>query len=184
MNPTNLKITAQDIWASTLLFGAASVVLLGLLAFAFRSPNFQRAGVHLTIASAMLWGVFASLAIYGFWEFYYQFIFPTWARRLAPLDLFFYAAVGLAMWWVACKLPGSAVIWFAILGGIEGILEHLLGIYGLQILDKVPWLQGVSPFPVLVFSFFEYTLYWTLVAWLGLILLKVNQVFFPGWGSV
>jgi len=180
----NFKITSQEIWASTLLFGIGGILLLALLAFVFRSHNFQRASIHITIASAFLWGIFASVAIYGFWELYYKFIFPTWARWLAPLDLFFYATVGLAMWWIACKLPGSAVIWFAILGGVEGITEHLLGIYGLQILDKVPWLEGMTPFPVVVFSFFEYILYWTIVGWLGFILLKANQVFFPGWGSV
>jgi len=46
-------------------------------------------------------------------------------------------------------------------------LEHVFGIYGLHILDKVPWLQGISPFPVIVFSFFEYIVYWAIVAWMS-----------------
>lgn len=47
-------------------------------------------------------------------------------------------------------------------------------IYILRILDRVPLLQGLDPLPVLVFSFFEYVLYWALVAWLALGLFKIG----------
>lgn len=65
------------------------------------------------------------------------------------------------------------MLWFVVLGGVEGIAEHVFGIYGLCILEKVPWLQGLALLPVLFFSFFEYVLYWTLVAWLALGLNKL-----------
>jgi hypothetical protein len=56
---------------------------------------------------------------------------------------------------------------FLLLGGLEGILEHVFGIYGLHILDKVPWLQGTPPIPVIIFSFSEYIVYWAVVAWMA-----------------
>jgi hypothetical protein len=72
------------------------------------------------------------------------------------------------------RLPGPAIAWFAILGGLEGVIEHILGIYGLHILEQVPWLQEVTALPVLVFSFGEYVLYWSLVGWLAFGLTKVG----------
>ena len=60
------------------------------------------------------------------------------------------------------------------MGGVEGIIEHLIGVYGFHILERVAWLRGLSVLPVAVFSFFEYVLYWTLVAWLVLGLVKVG----------
>jgi hypothetical protein len=61
-----------------------------------------------------------------------------------------------------------------VLGGVEGIVEHIIAIYGFRILDKVPFLQGLDTFPVLIFSFFEYMVYWTLVAWLALGIAKLR----------
>jgi hypothetical protein len=73
------------------------------------------------------------------------------------------------------------VVWFVVLGGLEGVAEHIFGIYALHILDKVPWLSGLPPMPLIIFSFFEYIVYWSLTAWLGLVLLKLGQAFFtPG----
>jgi hypothetical protein len=116
----------------------------------------------------LFWGIVAIIATFGFWDLYYSYFYPSWIRWLVPLDLLLYGAIGLGIWWLALRLPGPAVMWFALLGGVEGILEHVLGIYGLRILERVPWLQGLAPLPILIFSFFEYALYWTLVAWLGL----------------
>ena len=88
-------------------------------------------------------------------------------RWLVPLDLVLYGAIGLGLWWLALRLPGPVVLSFVLLGGLEGVAEHVVGILGLRILDRVPWLHGLAPLPILVFSFFEYVLYWTLVAWLA-----------------
>lgn len=80
------------------------------------------------------------------------------------------------MLWLALHLPGPTVLWFVLLGGVEGLLEHVLGIHGLRILERVPWLQGLTPLPVLMFSFFEYVLYWTLVGWLAFGLTKAGNL--------
>jgi len=171
----DIKLTTQDVWISTLLFGVTGLILFVPLAYAFRAQAFQRSALSLTVASALFWGVCATAAIIFAWDFYYRYIYPAWSRWLAPLDALFYGLVGLGMWWLALRLPGSPVVWFVILGGLEGVAEHVFGIYALHILDKVPWLSGVPPLPLIAFSFFEYTVYWSLTAWLGLVFLKLGQ---------
>jgi hypothetical protein len=177
----DIKLTTQDVWMSTLLFSVGGLVLLLPLAFAYRGPAFQRSALALTLASALFWGVCATAAVIFAWDFYYQYIYPAWSRGLAPLDALFYGLLGLGMWWLALRLPGSPVVWFVVLGGLEGVAEHIFGIYILHILDKVPWLGGLPPMPLIIFSFFEYIVYWSLTAWLGLVLLKLGQALFtPG----
>ena len=174
-----VKLTAQDLWLSTLIFGLAGLLLLLPLLFVFHPAAFQRAGWSLAIASGVSWGVMATIAIFVFWDLYYQYIFPAWAHRWAPLDALLYTAIGLGMWWLACRLPGSPVFWFVLLGGLEGIVEHVLGVYGQHILEKVPMLQGAPVALVILFSFFEYVLYWSIVAWLGFALLRLGQWLVP-----
>jgi hypothetical protein len=177
----DIKLTTQDVWMSTLLFGVAGLVLLLPLAFTYRGTAFQRSALALTLGSALFWGVCATAAVRLAWEFYYQYIYPAWIRTLAPLDALFYGLLGLGMWWLALHLPGSPVVWFVILGGLEGVAEHVFGIYTLHILDKVPWLSGLPPLPLIIFSFFEYIVYWSITAWLGLVLFKLGQALFtPG----
>ena len=169
----NLEITETDILISTLIFACLASLLAIPLVLFFRNPLFAQARWPITIASGVLWGLFAVAMVFGFWDLYYRHIFNAWMRWVTPLDSLFYAAIALGMWWLAGKLPGSAVLWFVLLGGLEGVLEHLLGIYGMGILEKVPWLEGVGVLPVVVFSFFEYTFYWAIVAWLGYGITKV-----------
>lgn len=172
-----IKLTNHDIWVSTLIFlGLDILSLLPLLLFTrSRLPHpFVR---YIGIASAGFWGLFAMVAIFGFWDLYYQYIYPSWARWLTPLDIILYGVIGFGIWWLASNIPGPVVLWFILLGGLEGILEHLLGVYGFQILDKVPWLEGITPFPVIAFSFFEYIFYWTLVTWLGYAIFKIGGGF-------
>jgi hypothetical protein len=172
----DIKLTHQDVWLSTLIFAVLGIITLIPLIIVFRDDLFERSSWTTVGAAAVFWGLAATLAMIAFWELYYVYIFPSWARWLAPFDALLYGIIALLMWWLASQLPGIAVLWFVILGGVEGILEHALGVYGLHILDKVPWLEGISPFPVVVFSFFEYVFYWSLVAWLAYILARLFRV--------
>lgn len=168
-----IKLSTQDIWLSTLLFFSLDVLVLVPMLFVMLKIDIGRPIWTIGGCSAIFWGVFATIAIFGFWGLYYQYIFPEWVRWLAPLDSLLYGFIGIGLWWLALHLPGQTVLWFVVLGGVEGILEHILGIYAVGILEKVPWLQGIPPTPVLVFSFFEYIFYWSLVAWLAFGLTKV-----------
>jgi hypothetical protein len=168
------KLTTHDVWLSTWIFGVLGLLALIPLVFLYREASFRATARPLAIATAIFWGILATAAFFGFWDLYYQYLYPDWTRWLAPLDTLLYAALGLGMWWLALRLPGPAIAWFAILGGLEGVIEHILGIYGLHILEQVPWLQEVTALPVLVFSFGEYVLYWSLVGWLAFGLTKVG----------
>ena len=97
----DVRLTTQDMWQATLLFGGAGLVLLLPLLLLFRDPAFQRAALTVGVASALFWGVLAIVAIFGFWELYYRHFCPAWVRWLAPLDL--------VMWWLALRLPEPAV---------------------------------------------------------------------------
>ncbi|MBI5956200.1 MAG: hypothetical protein HY871_04285 [Chloroflexi bacterium] len=178
-NPTSgLRVTSQDIWLTTLLFAALDAVIIVPLFILFKVNIFQVAWWSVVGGSALFWGVVSVVAAARFWDLYYRYIYPSWLRPLMPLDIVLYAIIGLVIWYLALsRLVGTPPpLAFALLGGAQGIAEHLFGIYVLRILDKVPWLQGVPPLPVIVFSFFEYVLYWTLVLWLALGLVKLGAL--------
>ncbi len=172
----NIQLTSGDYWRGASLAALASLLLAAPLVLIYRPEAFRRAALATGIASALFWGPVAVLSIVGFWEIYYKYIYPPWARWAAPLDILLYAAIGLGMWWLATRFPGPAILWFLLLGGCESLLEHLFGIYALHILEKVPVLQGVAPAPALVFAFFEYIVYWAIVGWLALALLKILEL--------
>ena len=162
-----IPLTSRQVWLSALLCGVVGSLLLIPLLFVFPDEAVRRTAIPVAASSALFWGIIATVSILRFWELYYGYFYPRWVRWLMPLDLVVYGAIGLSLWWVASRLPGPMVLTFVLLGGIEGITEHVVGIQGLRILDRVPWLHGLAPLPILIFSFFEYVLYWTLVAWLA-----------------
>jgi hypothetical protein len=163
MTPPDTKLTSEAFWLGALVAALMDIGLVLLLALCMKPARFRQLSWALTGTSAVLWGILATACLRGFWDLYYRYFYPGWMRWLAPLDALLYGAIALALWWLALRLPGNPVVNFFLLGGLESVLEHLLGIYGLGILDKVPILQGVSPTSALVFAFFEYIFYWSVV---------------------
>jgi hypothetical protein len=172
----DVRLSDRQVWGTTLLFVVLDLIALTPLLFVARTLTLRDMSTPIGAASALFWGIAAFAFILGGWELYYRYIYPSWMRWLIPVDIFLYGAIGLGLWWIAHQAPDSTMLWFVLLGGLEGIAEHVLGIYGLRILEKVPWLNEVHPLPALVFSFFEYILYWTLVSWLGLGFLKISAL--------
>jgi hypothetical protein len=170
------KITTSELWLSTLLFGGAAILILMPLRVLYRSEEFERSGLAFTIASAIFWGATAMIFIRGFWDIYYQYFYPGWMRSLAPLSLLLYAGFGFGLWWLSLRLQIPPLLSFVALGGLQGILEHLFGIYALGILRKTPFLRDISVLPIVIFSFWEYVLYWGLVAWLTFGLMRLWRV--------
>jgi hypothetical protein len=152
-------VTIDDIWRSAFFTALFDIVLIAALLWRLKSTRLRALGRPIAIAAGLFWGVFATWLLFMFWDDYYRFFFPVWAPWVAPLDSLFYAAVGVLLWWLACKLPGNPVLNFLLLGALESIPEHLYGIYGLHILD-VPMFRGVTPLPVFVYALFEYIVYW------------------------
>jgi hypothetical protein len=147
---------------------------LGLVLFLvwrIQPARFRQITWALAGASAIFWGIFATILLWGFWDWYYSYFYPDWSRWLAPLATpLLYAAVGLALRWLAIRLPGNPVVNFCLLGGLESIPEHVWGIYRLGILDRVPLLQGISPISIFIFAVFEYILYWSIVLGIAILL--------------
>lgn len=166
-----------DLLSQSLILCLLDLVILPVLVYATRKTPASALNWPVAIASALFWELLSLLLVILLWDLEHKYIYPARARWLVPFNLVVYGGLGWGLWWLAQRLPGVAQVWFAFLGGVEGLVEHLVGIYRLGILDKVPLLQGVSPLSVLVFSYFEYMLYWTIVIWLALGL-------FQGWRAI
>lgn len=164
-----------SVWTMTLIWALVDVGLVGLLRWRVKPARFCRSAWPVVIASAIFWGVFAISLYLIFWDIYYSHFVPAYVRWLVPLAAIEYGLVGWLLWWLARKLPGNPVLTFCLLGGLESIPEHLLGIYGFKILD-IPILQGMTPLIILVFAFFEYILYWGVVVVLAALLDRGWQV--------
>lgn len=142
---------------------ALAVGIIGLLA-RWLGPQAFRAlpWTAFAIGSALFWTVFAALMIAYAWSFYYVHFVPDWYRYAAPAGaLVLYPLLGLLIRWASLRLPGNPVVTFCLLGGLEAIPEHAVGIYRFRILD-VPMLRGTSPASVFLFAYFEYAVYWSL----------------------
>ncbi len=171
-----LRLSSDIFWVEAGIVAVIDLALLLLLWWRIKPAQFRRLKWDLVAASGLGWGIFAVALLQIFWDWYYVYLFPESARWLAPIFALIYAAIGLAMWWLSCHLPGNPVLAFCLLAGLESVLEHLWGIYGVGILDKVPLLEDVAPLPVLVFAFFEYILYWGVVLAFAAMLSRGRQI--------
>jgi hypothetical protein len=169
-----------SMWVTTVIWALVDAGLLALLLWRVKPDRFRRSAWPFVIASAIFWGIFAISLYLIFWDTYYSHFIPPYVRWLAPLAAIEYGLVGWLLWWLARKLPGNPVLSFCLLGGLESILEHLLGSYGLKILD-VPMLQGLTPLSILAFAFFEYILYWGVVVALAALISWGRQLWMVRW---
>lgn len=178
MDPTNNPVTNKDVWGSAAAFAIIGILLVLPLLFFYPDADFLRSPQAIIASSGIFWGVLSIIALRTFWELYYQHFYPRWVRPFAPLNIFTYAVFGLVMWFLANSFTTLPLLVFILLGGIEGLAEHLIGVYGLRILEKVPVFNALDPGPVFIFSFFEYIVYWSIVAWLAVALTRLApQVF-------
>ncbi|NIS79463.1 MAG: hypothetical protein GTO14_04465 [Anaerolineales bacterium] len=176
IQPMDTKLTQKDVRFSTLLFGIIALILLIPLHLVFPPALYMNATRALALGSAIFWGLMSILAARHFWKLYYRYFYPQWLRPLMPLNSLVYAGFGVGIWWLTHSIKVPTILCFTILGGIEGLAEHILAVSVLRVLEKVPFLEGLRPLPVLIFSFFEYVVYWALVAWLTLGLIKISPL--------
>ena len=110
------------------------------------------------------------------WDWFYKYIFPPWARYLLPpLFGIGYTLLAAGMVWLSLKLPGSPVITWCLLGGLEGLLSHIYAIYGLGAASKPPVMQGTDPLATLIFAIFEKAFYWSLLLLTSWLLWQVDK---------
>lgn len=161
--PPDLNPISEAFWQRALLAMLIDVVLVLLLLWRIKPTGFRELKWVLVGTSGIFWAIFSIALLWGFWDSYYRHVYPDWARWLGAVNAVEYGALGFALWWLASRLPGNPTATFCLLGGVESLLEHAWGIYGLDILGNVPMLQNAGPLSVFVFAFFEYVLYWGIV---------------------
>jgi hypothetical protein len=166
-----MKILSGQLWIDSLIVSFVDVALLSLLVWRINPLRFRQLRWTLVGTAAVFWSIFGIVLVLAFWEIYYQYFFPG-RFRSGGILLFvpiLYGAFALAFHWLALSIPGNPILNFCLLAGLEAMLEHLWGIYGLKILE-IPMLQGASPASVITFSFPEYVFYWCIVISIAIIL--------------
>ena len=158
--PTPLASTG--FWLSAAGAAALATLLSVLVARLLPRERFRRLRFEIVLATALFWGILATVLVLSMWDSYYTFFAQDWQRLVAPLSAILYAGIALCLWWLARRLPWPPALTFVILGGLESLAEHSLAIWGMDLIERVPMLAGVEPAPVLVFAFFEYVIYWGL----------------------
>jgi vacuolar-type H+-ATPase subunit I/STV1 len=102
-------------------------------------------------------------------------VFPPGARWIIPpLYGILFSMAGLLFWWIATRLKKYAVITFLLLGGLWGVITHVLAIMR-GILEKPPMLQGSGPAAALTIAAFEFIFYWCICLSIGNIILHFKS---------
>jgi hypothetical protein len=159
----DLKVTSEILWKGAFIFALIDIVVVTALSTVIKPDDLFRMKWRLIIFMAFFFFLlFGSIVSIIFWDSVYGYVFPAWARWIIPPSYgLLFSFVGLSFWWIAFRLPGNAVISFCLLGGLWGIISHLLAIrHG--ILEKPPMLQGASPIAALTIAAFEFIFYWSI----------------------
>lgn len=174
MNP--LHLTSDIFWRSALVTGAVDVVWVLALTRLVKRSRFHQLRWVLALSAALFWSALGLVLVELFWQGFYEHFQPDWMRAggillvTVPMGL----SLALLFHWLAERLPGHPMLTFCLLGGLQGLIEHLWGVYGLKIMS-IPILQGVEPLSVLAFALPEYMLYWSCVASLALVVMLLAQ---------
>ncbi len=182
MTLPDIQITSEAFWLCALVTALIDVGLILFLARRIRPERFRQLPGAIVVAAAVFWVSYGLLLFALAWESYYAKFLPNPANRSlarSMLELLIYPPLGLLLWWLALRLPGNPTVNFCLLGGLQSVPEHLWGIYGLGMLDQVPFLQVASPASVLAFALPEYVLYWGSVLSLAVLLHRGWQRWVP-----
>ncbi len=160
----NLKILSDQLWMDSAIITLIDAAYVLLLIWRIKPSRFRQLKWTLVGTAAVSWSIFGIFLVWVFWGTSYQFFFPGWFRFGGILIFvpILYGLFALAFYWLALLVPGNPILFFCLLAGLEAVLEHLWGIYGLKILE-IPMLKGASPASILAFSFPEYIFYWCIV---------------------
>lgn len=159
-------------WFSILIAILLAISMVSMLTWWVGSSRFREIRWwKFALAAGLFWGTLAFVLHLIYWDSYYRYFAPAYVNWLTPLAALFYIGVGLGLRWLALHLPGNAVINFCLLGALESVPEHLLAIYRMHILD-IPMFKDVDASLIFIFAFFEYAIYWGVVALLAFFINK------------
>lgn len=159
----NIKVTSEILWKGSLLFAIIDVFLVSFLSRLIKTEDLLRIKYKLIIVMAIFFCLlFGSIVSIVFWDSVYSYVFPAWMRWIIPPSYgLVFSLAGLFFFWLAFHLPLKPVIAFCILGGLWGLITHILAIQR-GILEKPPMLQGANSFAALTIAIFEFIFYWSI----------------------
>jgi len=174
--PANVHLTTPLVWMCTSILLVMDVILaLVMRRFIHHEHIQQMRGLLITISGVFFLFIWTATMLWA-WDWFYKYIFPPWARYLLPpLFGIGYTLLAAGMVWLSLKLPGSPVITWCLLGGLEGLLSHIYAIYGLGAASKPPVMQGTDPLATLIFAIFEKAFYWSLLLLTSWLLWQVDK---------
>jgi hypothetical protein len=157
----DIKVTSEILWRGALLFAVIDLVFVSIIIKIIKPSDLFRMKWTLVIVMALFFTfLFGFITSFLFWDSVYSYVFPSWARWIIPpLYGLLFSMAGLFFWWIAFRSLKRQVIIFSLLGGLWGVITHILAIHR-GILDKPPMLTGASPFAALTIAAFEFIFYW------------------------
>lgn len=170
MDLAGKTLTTEMFWWSTLVVALIDFGFVFLLARRVTPARFRELRWPLFVGMLIVWVPIWMVLFPSFWDSVYRLVMPPWARWAYQFFGVIFPAIGLAFWWLALRIPGHALVNFALLGGLLGFATHLWAMYGACMHEKVPLLRGVSPISMIIFAFFEYMFYWCVALLLALLI--------------
>jgi hypothetical protein len=163
INFEGIKVTSEVLWRAAVIFALFDIVLVTYLARFIEPAWFRKMKWPVTAITGIIWFLIWLAMVIFFWEPVYHYVFPSWSRWLLPfLFGMGFALVGLLFWWLAQQFKGNPVINFCLLGGLWGMITHIVAIHR-GILEKPPLLQGISPVSASIMPIFEFVFYWCII---------------------
>jgi hypothetical protein len=163
MLPPGAKITTDVLWLGTLIFAVLDALVVAILAWRIKRGTFRRIQWVLGITSFLFWSALWAWGLATFWESIYRYVFPAWAHwMIPPVFGLLYAGISLLLRWLALRWRGNAVVNFCLLGGLWGLITHLIAV-SIGIVTKPPALQGAAPAAAVIFAIFEFMFYWCVI---------------------
>jgi hypothetical protein len=168
-------LTPSLFFTSSIYFGLLSLLLLFLLRLVWQEKDFRKGRRAVVMGASLFWLGFSFALEQVFWVGYYRYFYPEWMKwGILAVAFLVFPLLAFAFHWLACQLPKHPLIWFCLFAGSEAVIEHIVAWYGTGLPEKVPYLTGLPLFPIIVFAFFEYLVYWAIALWLAWLLTRVS----------
>jgi hypothetical protein len=172
--PDDIKVSTAILLRGALLFAVIDLVFVSVLFRIIKPDDLFKMKWHLITVMALFFCIlFGTIVSFLFWDSVYCYVFPSRARWIIPpLYGILFSLAALLFWWIASHLKTISVIIFCLLGGLWGVLTHIIAIQR-GILDKPPMLIGANPVAALTLAGFEFIFYWCICLTISLLLLHI-----------
>ncbi len=158
-------VTSRLLWTAAAVAAVFDALLVAVVVRLVPPVRFARVRRGVTVAAGVLWFGIWMYAMWGpWWAQVYRFVFPEWARRIAPpVYSLVFAAIALGCWHLARRTRRSPALTFCLLGGLVSFPGHAWGIWGRGMLEKPALFLDASAASALTFGFFEFIVYWSVI---------------------